>query len=87
MTNGEPRETKRLNALFDTLDEEIINASDEDILAEAERLHGDPNRTAARMRAHFMQNVEEREDLAHAKRSWEAGEKSSEIAPWPKQSS
>lgn len=86
MTNGELREKKRLDALFEALTEEIVSASDVDILAEADRIYGDPERIAARMRTRLVRELEENQDLAAAKRSWEAGGQPSQAVPSSKRS-
>ena len=53
MTGDPKKERAALDRLADALVDDILNASDEDILAEITEEHGDPARLAAEMRALF----------------------------------
>jgi hypothetical protein len=53
MTGKNDKERTALDRLADDLVDDILNASDQDILAEFKENHGDPDRMAAGMRALF----------------------------------
>lgn len=57
MTGKGKRERVALDRLADVLVDDILNASDEDILAEFREAFGDPNQNAAEMRALFEKSV------------------------------
>lgn len=55
---GEPKTVRAaLDRLVDALVEDILSASDEDILAELRETEGDPERHAADMRARFEKSL------------------------------
>ena len=69
---GDPKKARvALDRLADALVDDILNASDEDILAEITEEHGDPARLAAEMRALFERKVLEagKAKLAAAKQA------------------
>ncbi|HUQ34875.1 MAG TPA: hypothetical protein VM144_00700 [Aestuariivirga sp.] len=57
MTSSDNNERKALKRLADALADDILNASDEEILAEFSESCGDPNRHAVEMRALFEKTV------------------------------
>lgn len=57
MTGNDKRERNALNRLADALVDDILNTSDEDILAEFRDTHGDPDRHAAEMRELFEKSI------------------------------
>jgi hypothetical protein len=57
MTREDRKERKALNHLADALVDDILCASDEEILAEFQEAHGDPDRHAAEMRHLFEKTV------------------------------
>ncbi len=57
MTGDPKNEHAALDRLADALVDDILNASDEDILAEITEEYGDPARIAAEMRALFERTV------------------------------
>jgi hypothetical protein len=57
MTSSDNNERKALTRLADALADDILNASDEEILAEFRENYGDPNRHAIDMRALFEKTV------------------------------
>lgn len=57
MTGNPKTARSALDRLADALVEDILNTSDEDILAEFQESHGDPERHAADMRALFEKSL------------------------------
>ena len=57
MTGHDEKERKALNRLADALVDDILSASDEDILAEFRDTHGDPDKNAAELRDLFEKSI------------------------------
>lgn len=57
MTGNDKKERAALDRLAETLVDDILSASDEEILAEFRATHGDPDAHAAAMRALFEKSV------------------------------
>jgi hypothetical protein len=57
MTGKGKKERAALDRLADVLVDDILNASDEDVLTEFKETHGDPDYNAAEMRALFERSV------------------------------
>lgn len=57
MTGNDKKERNSLNRLADILVDDILNVSDEEILAEFHESHGDPDQHAVAMRALFERTV------------------------------
>lgn len=57
MAGDSKKERAALGRLADALVEDIINTSDEDILAEFRETHGDPEKHATEMRALFEKSL------------------------------
>lgn len=57
MTKNDNKERKALTRLADALADDILNASDEEILTEFRENYGDPNRHAIETRALFEKTV------------------------------
>lgn len=57
MTGHDKKERKALNRLADALVDDILSASDEDILAEFRETHGAPDRNAAELRNLFEKSI------------------------------
>ena len=57
MTGNHRKERASLNRLAEAFVDDILNTSDEDILAEFQETHGDPDRNAAELRELFEQSV------------------------------
>lgn len=57
MTGHDRKEREALDRLADALVEDILSASDEDILAEFRETHGDPDRNAAELRDLFGKSL------------------------------
>lgn len=57
MTGHDKKEREALNRLADALVDDILNTSDEDILAEFRETHGDPDRNAVEMRELFEKSI------------------------------
>jgi hypothetical protein len=57
MIGKRKKERAALDRLADFLVDDILNASNEDVLAEFKELHGDPDHNAAEMRALFEKSV------------------------------
>jgi hypothetical protein len=71
-----------LDRLADFLVDDILSASDEDILAEFRELHGDPDHNATEMRALFEKSVlvSNKKRLANAKAGVVENSRSSKLA-------
>ena len=57
MTGNNKKERTALDRLADAFVDDVLNASDEDILAEFRESHGDPARHAAEMRDLFEKSI------------------------------
>jgi hypothetical protein len=57
MTDTDKKARKALGGLVDVLVEDVLAASDEEILAEFAEAHGDPAKNSAEMRALFEKSV------------------------------
>ncbi|MDR3489591.1 MAG: hypothetical protein P4M05_32465 [Bradyrhizobium sp.] len=79
MTGKGKKERVALDRLADVLVDDILSASDEDILAEFREAYGDPNQNAAEMRAFFEKSVlaSNKKRLAAAKVAATANRRSS----------
>lgn len=82
MTGKGKKERVALDRLADVLVDDILNASDEDILAEFKEACGDPNQNAAEMRALFEKCVlvSNKKRLAVAKAAATANRRSSTVS-------
>lgn len=82
MTGKEKKERVALDRLADVFVDDILSASDEDILAEFSEACGDPNQNAAQMRALFEKSVLalNKKRLAAAKVAAAANRRSSTVS-------
>lgn len=82
MTGKGKRERVALDRLADVLVDDILGASDEDILAEFREACGDPNQNASEMRALFEKSVlaSNKKRLAAAKEAAVANRRSSTVS-------
>ena len=79
MTNTDKKGREALGRLVDVLVEDVLAASDEEILAEFVETHGDPAKNSAEMRALFEKSVlKANKDRLHAAK---AGLAASRAAP------
>jgi len=85
MTGNNKSERTALDRLADSLADDILHTSDEDILAELRDTHGDPERHATEMRALFEKSVlvTNKRRLAAAKAGAAAGRRSSSESSAP----